>query len=70
MRVLDEALHLLLGAAIAQLEVIQHRVILFRKALVRVLEVLHRRAEGVGVVAHVDHCRVGILRGLYRVAAQ
>ena len=70
MRVRDEALHFLLGAAVAELEVVQHGVVLFREALVRVLEVLHRRAEGVRVVAHVDHGRIGVLGRLDRVAAQ
>ena len=55
----QEALHLGLGAAVAELQVVQHRVILFREALVGVLDHVHGRPHLVRVVGHVDNGHVG-----------
>ena len=55
----QEALHLGLSAAVAQLQVVQHGVVLFCEALVRVLDHIHRRAHLVRVVGHVDDGHVG-----------
>ena len=59
--VLQQALHLGLRAAVAQLEVVQHGVILLGKALIGVLDILHIRAHLVGVVGHIHHGHVGQL---------
>ena len=57
--ILQQTLHLGLRAAIAQLEVVQHGVILLGKPLIGVLDVLHGGAHLVGVVGHVHHSHVG-----------
>ena len=69
-RVVNETLHLLLGSAVAELEVVEHRVILFGKAVEGVGDVLGRRAEGVDVVAHSTHGDVGHIGGFLSVPAQ
>ena len=73
LRILQEPLHLLLGATIAQLQVVQHRIVLLRKALVSVLDRLHTGAELVSVVGHVHHghvCDNGGLGGITLQAVQ
>ena len=52
-----QALHLCLGATIAELKVVQHCIILLRKALVSALYVRYIRAHLRGVVSHIhDGC--------------
>ena len=60
--VLQQALHLSLRAAVAQLEVVEHGIVLLRKALIGVLDVLHRGTHLVCVVRHIHHRHVGQLR--------
>ena len=60
--VLQQALHLSLRAAVAQLEVVEHGVVLLCKALIGVLDVLHRGTHLVCVVRHIHHRHVGQLR--------
>ena len=60
--VIDQTLHLLLGAAIAQFQVVQHGIVLLGKPLIGVLDGLHVRAHLVGVVAHVGDGPVGFFR--------
>ena len=59
--VLQQALHFGLRAAVAQLEVVQHGVVLLGKALVGVLDILHICAHLVGIVGHIHHSHVGQL---------
>ena len=63
LRVGQQTLHLGLRAAIAQLEVIQHGIVLLCKALIGILDILHIRTHLVGVVGHVHHGHVGKLGG-------
>ena len=63
LRVGQQTLHLGLRAAIAQLEVIEHGVVLLGKALIGILDILHIRAHLVGVVSHIHHGHVGKLGG-------
>ena len=68
--IIDEPGHFLLGTAVAELEVVQHGVVVFREALVGILDRLHAGAHFVGVVRHLYDGLVGIAgRGL-RVAAE
>ena len=67
--VLQQALHLGLRAAVAQLEVVQHGVILLGKPLIGVLDVLHGGAHLVGVVGHIHHGHVGQLGSCVGVLA-
>ena len=69
-RLLQQPLHLLLGAAKAQLQVIQHGVVLLGKALISVLDTLDVAAHLVGVVRHVRDGHIRHLHGLPGVAAQ
>ena len=63
--ILQQALHFSLRAAVAQLQVVQHGVVLLGKALIGVLDILHGAAHFVGVVGHVHHGHVGQLgRGI------
>ena len=70
LRVGKEPRHLLLGAAVAEFQVVQHRVVLLGKALVGVLDGRHVAAHLVGVVRHIGDCHVGVFHGLFRIAAQ
>ena len=67
--VLQQALHLSLRTAVAQLEVVEHGVVLLRKALIGVLDVLHRGTHLVCIVRHIHHRHVGQLGGGVRVFA-
>ena len=64
----DEALHLGLSSAVAQLQVVEHGVVLLGEALEGVLHVPHAGAEHVHVVAHGRHGEVGVVGRLGRVA--
>ena len=66
----NQPLHLGLGAAIAQLKIVQHGVVLLCKALVGILDGRHVGAHLIGVVAHVGHGTVGVCCGLGCIAAQ
>ena len=61
--IIQQTLHLGLRAAIAQLEVVQHGIVLLGKALIGILDILHIRAHLVGVVGHIHHGHVGKLGG-------
>ena len=54
----EEALHLLLSAPIPKLQVIQHRVVLLREPLIRVLNIRHVGTKLVGIIRHVNKCSV------------
>ena len=69
-RVGDEPLHFRLGAAVAELEVVQHRVIAASKRLIRLLDGLDVGAHLVGVVRHVDDGLIAHLCGLGGVPAK
>ena len=58
-RISQEALHLCLGATVAELQVVQHRVILLCEALIGVLDHVHGRAHLVRIVGHVYDGHVG-----------
>ena len=66
----EEAFHLCLGAAVAELQVVQHRVVLLGKSLISCLKRGHIRAHFVGVIGHVCNGHICILDGLFRVAAK
>ena len=58
----QQPLHLCLRAAVAELEVVQHGIVLLRKALIGILDGCHVSAHLVSVVRHVHHGHVGQLR--------
>ena len=68
--VIEKALHLLFGAAIPELQVVEHGVVLLREALVRVFDAGHVRAHLVGIVGHVGDGHVGVLRRLLGVTTE
>ena len=70
LRVLEQALHLGLGAAVAQLQVVQHGVILLGKPLIGRLDRGHVGTHLVGVVRHIRNGHVRILDRLFRVPAK
>ncbi|MPM71300.1 hypothetical protein SDC9_118264 [bioreactor metagenome] len=65
-----EPLHLGFCAAVAELEVVEHRVILLGKALIGVLNRRNACAHFVGVVRHVGNRRIRRLGRLGGVAAE
>ena len=65
-----QPLHFRFRAAIAELQVVQHRVVLLGKALIRRLDHGHIRTHFVGIVGHICNCHVGIFDGLFGVAAE
>ena len=67
--VCDQALHLGLRTAVAEFQIVQHRVVLLRKALVGVLHVRHVGTHLVHVVRHVAHRHVGVVSRLGHVSA-
>ena len=69
-RIGKQSLHFLLCAAVAQLEVVEHRVVLLGKALVGILNGGHIRTHLIGVVGHIRNCHIRILCGLFGIAAE
>ena len=70
LRIGEQPLHFLLCAAVAQLEVIEHRIVLLGKTLVGILNGGHIRAHLVGVVGHIRDCHIRILCGFLGIAAE
>ena len=70
LRIGKQSLHFLLCAAIAQLEVVEHCVVLLGKALVGILNGGHIRAHLVGVIGHIRDCHIRILCGFLGIAAE
>ena len=70
LRIGEQPLHFLLCAAVAQLEVIEHRIVLLGKALVGILNGGHIRAHLIGVVGHIRNCHIRILCGFFGIAAE
>ena len=62
--------HFFLGAAVAQLQVVQHGVVLFRKTLIRNLDGAHIRAHLVCVIRHILDGRIGKVSRSRRVSLQ
>ena len=69
-RIGKQALHFLLCAAVAQLEVIEHRIVLLGKALIGILNGGHIRAHLVGVIGHIRDCHIRILCGFLGITAE
>ena len=61
--IIQQTLHFSLRTTIAQLEVVQHGIVLLGKALIGVLDILHIRTHLVGVVGHIHHGHIGKLGG-------
>ena len=70
LRIGKQSLHFLLCAAIAQLEVVKHRVVLLGKSLIGILNGGHIRAHLVGVIGHIRNCHVRILGGFLGITAE
>ena len=70
LRIGKQSLHFLLCAAVAQLEVVEHRVVLLGKTLVGILNGGHIRAHLIGVIGHIRDCHIRILCGLLGIAAE
>ena len=61
--IIQQTLHFSLRTTIAQLEVVQHGIVLLGKSLIGILDILHIRAHLVGVVGHIHHGHIGKLGG-------
>ena len=70
LRIGEQSLHFLLCAAVAQLEVIEHRIVLLGETLVGILNGGHIRAHFIGVIGHIRNCHIRILCGLFGIAAE
>ena len=70
LRIGKKSLHFLLCAAVAQLEVVEHRVVLLGKALVGILNGGHIRAHLIGIIGHIRDCHIRILCGFLGIAAE
>ena len=70
LRIGKQSLHFLLCTAVAQLEVVEHRVVLLGKALVGILNGGHIRAHLVGVIGHIRDCHIRILGGFFGITAE
>ena len=70
LRISQQPLHFGFRAAVAELQVVQHRVVLLGKALICRLDHGHIRAHLVGVVGHICNCHVGVFDRLFGVAAE
>ena len=62
--------HLFFCAAIPQLEVVEHGVVLLGKSLVGILDRIHAGAHLVCVIRHIGQCHIGNFCGLVCVAAE
>ena len=63
-------MHFLFRAAVPELEVIEHCIVLLGKAGVCVLNGGHVRAHFVSVIGHIRNCHVRILGGFLRIPAE
>ena len=70
LRIGKQSLHFLLRAAVAQFEVVEHRVVLLGKTLIGILNGGHIRAHLIGVVGHIRDCHIRILCGFLGIAAE
>ena len=70
LRIGEQSLHFLLRAAVAQFEVVEHRVVLLGKTLIGILNGGHIRAHLVGVIGHIRDCHIRILCGFFGIAAE
>ena len=70
LRIGKQAFHFLLCTAVAQLEIVEHRVVLLGKTLIGILNGGHIRAHLVGVIGHIRDCHIRILCGLFGIAAE
>ena len=70
LRIGKQALHFLLCAAVAQLEVVEHRVVLLGKTLIGILNGGHIRAHLIGVIGHIRDCHIRILCGFLGITAE
>ena len=66
----QQPLHFGFCTAVAELQVVQHRVVLLGKALIRRLDHGHIRAHFVGVVGHICNCHVGVFDCFFGIAAE
>ena len=70
LRISQQPLHFGFRAAVAELQVVQHRVVLLGKALICRLDHGHIRTHLVGIVGHIRNCHVGVLDCLFGVATK
>ena len=70
LRIGEQSLHFLLCAAVAQLEVVEHRVVLLGKTLIGILNGGHIRTHLIGVVGHIRNRHIRILCGFFCIAAE
>ena len=66
----QQSLHLGLRAAVAQLQIVQHGVVLLCEALIGVLDAVHGGAHLVRIVGHVDDGHVRHLGGFLSISAE
>ena len=69
-RIFQEPLHFGLCAAVTELKVVEHGVVLLGKSLIRRLNRGHIRSHFVCIIGHVSDCHVCIFRDLFRVATK
>ena len=70
LRIGKQSFHFLFCAAVAQFEVVEHRVVLLGKTLIGILNGGHIRAHLIGVVGHIRDCHIRILCGFLGIAAE
>ena len=70
LRIGKQSLHFLLCAAVAELEVVEHGVVLLGETLVCVLDGGHIRTHLIGIIGHIRDCHIRILGGFLGIAAE
>ena len=70
LRIRQQSLHFLLRAAIAELEVIEHGIVLLGKALICVLDGFHCSTHLIGVIRHIRNGKVCRRSRLFRIPIQ
>ena len=70
LRIGKQSLHFLLCATVAQLEVVEHRIVLLGETLIGILNGGHIRTHLIGVVGHIRDCHIRILCGFLGIAAK
>ena len=70
LRIGKQSFHFLFCAAVAQFEVVEHRVVLLGKTLIGILNGGHIRAHLVGVIGHIRDCHIRILGGFLGITAE
>ena len=65
-----QTFHFFLGAAVTELKVIEHSIVLLCKALIRILYGFNVRTHFIGIVGHIRNSHIRIFGGFLSITAE